>query len=97
MPSFVQCLTEFLQKNVPRCTRIPRGRDPLAVYKQAKVLLRSVPQVSDKKRENTIRAIPEDPQSPGHPGSPGKFDHVLIRRPVVNDEAAGTALDWKVR
>lgn len=94
-PSFLECLGEFLQKNVPSCTRMPRERDTLAVYKQAKVLLKKIPQVSDKKRENTIRAIPEDPQKPGHPGHPDKFDPVLIRRPVPNDDAIGTALEGK--
>ncbi len=95
-PDFIPCLTEFLRSNVPDCQRIPRERDTLAVYKQTKVLLRSIPQVSDKKWENTIRAIPEDPCSPGYAGSPEKFDPVLIRRPVVNDGATGTALEGEL-
>lgn len=92
-PFLVERLRDFLRNNVPDCQRIPQGRDILAVCKQAKVLLQSVLQVSDKKRENTIRAIPEEPRSPGRAGSPEKFDSALIRRPVANDGAAGTPLE----
>lgn len=95
-PQFLVCLSDFIRLHVPECRRPPQEMDVLAVYKQAKVLLKSIPQVSDKKRANTIRAVPEDPKTPGHAGNPERFDPVILRRVVENDSAAGTALEGKL-
>ena len=69
-PSFVDALSVYLRKNNPSFRRQIDLHDVLPVYKQFKLLLKPVLHVSNSKRLNHVRAIPEQPKRPGYPGIP---------------------------
>ncbi len=95
-PQFRAVLDQYLRLHVPNFRRHLTVHDMLPVFKQMRVLLKDVPQVSSAKRLNTIRAIPQKKSTPGYIGIPERFDPVLVRCRVPNDSAVGTSLEGKI-
>lgn len=66
--------------------------DGIDLFKQLIVSLPSIPEVSDKKLKNVIRATPPIEPFGWQCAEPGKFDFALVRTGESNSATAGTAL-----
>ncbi len=95
-PQFQASLDQYLRLHIPTFRRHITAHDMLPVYKQMRILLKDIPQVSSTKRLNTLRAIPQKKSTPGCIGTPERFDPVLVRCRVPNDSGAGTSLEGKI-
>lgn len=69
--------------------------DGFDLFKQLVTSLQSIPEVSDSKRQNIIRAMPPIPASGRKKATPGQFDFALVRTGERNEHTDSTALEGK--
>lgn len=88
---FLSALRTFLHIN--GSSVVPYSFDGFDLYKQLVVTLPGIPEVSDNKLRNVIRASPPSQKVGRKPAEPAQLDFALIRTGEANVYTDGTALE----